>query len=295
MRGWLQVASLLPLLLVTTATAEPRPRWSALDDAAKAEYVARIHEPRSIPERLSLATEPFLGTPYAISPLGEGEGVDPDPRLRWDQADCLTFIETAMALAAAPSFDALVPLLDDVRYAEVPPSFLNRNHFVEAQWLPNNLLKGWIRDVSAEVAPGRTRVVEKEYSPERWTSRKKLGDMPLRLEEIPRGRFKLSMVPLDVARERMSAIPSGTLLFVVRKDFYTQPTRVTHVGIVLEKKGRLVLRHASKAPYHRVVDEPLADFFARNARYDKWPVEGVALYEIRVPEQRVERISSGGR
>lgn len=269
--------SVVGLLLTATVAATPVVEriQAAFEEVNTASTVARIEE----------LTRPLIGKPYQLSPLGEGEGVDADPRLRWDAFDCLTFIETAMALVAAPSFDAVERVLDDVRYADAP-SFINRNHFVEAQWLPSNVRKGYVRDISAEVAGEAVTPATKSFGPERWKARKKLASMSLKDDEIPVGTFEVPMVPLDVARARMSQIPAGTLLFVVREDYYTQPTRITHVGIVLGEGRRKVLRHAAGKPYQRVVDEPLENFLLRNARYTKWPVKGVALYRIEIPEAR---------
>lgn len=280
----------LAVSLLAADSASPADRFDRWDDEKRAAHVRRSHELESFDARLELLTRPLLGTPYGLSPLGEGEGIDADPRLRWDLFDCLTFVETAIALAASPRPEALERVLDDVRYAALPATFVNRNHFVEAQWLPNNLLKGYVRDVTSQVGGDRVRQATKQFSPARWAARKQLGDMPLQSDEVPRGEFSLPLVPLEVARERVRQIPSGTLLFVVRKDFYTQPTRVTHVGLVLGEGDRKVLRHASGKPFLRVVDEPLVSFLARNARYKGWPVEGVSLYAIEHPASRIAQL-----
>lgn len=292
MRRFGQVMGLaaLAVTLSGAASAPSADRFDRWDDERRAAHVRQSHELEALDARLELLTRPLLGTPYGLSPLGEGEGVDADPRLRWDVFDCLTFVETAIALAASPRPEALVRVLDDVRYAALPATFLNRNHFVEAQWVPNNLLKGYLRDVTAQVGGDRVQRATKAFSPERWAARKQLGDMPLQSDDVPRGEFYLPLVPLQVARERVREIPSGTLLFVVRKDFYTQPTRVTHVGLVLGEGDRKVLRHASGKPFLRVVDEPLESFLARNARYTRWPVEGVSLYAIDHPASRLAQL-----
>src|SRR5690606_26803622 len=121
-----------------------RPRSERYAELSASARDAWLQEGRSIDAmatRLEHLTRPFLGTPYRVSPLGEGHGADADPRLRWDGVDCLTFVETAMAMARAESSDGLLPLLDDVRYAALPPTYQNRHHFAEAQWIPNNLRK----------------------------------------------------------------------------------------------------------------------------------------------------------
>ena len=102
--------------------AAPPPRWVDLDDPGRTEAMAEL---RSLPlsGRLLRASERFLGTPYGTSPLGEGEGVDPDPRLRWDRVDCVTLVEETMAVALARSAASLLDVLDHIRYrGEILPT-----------------------------------------------------------------------------------------------------------------------------------------------------------------------------
>jgi hypothetical protein len=266
-------------------------RWARLDDGARLAAWQETLARSSLAARLEAITARFVGTTYGESPLGEGDGVDPDPRLRWDVVDCLTFVETALAMASAPGPDRLVEVLDDIRYAALPPAFGNRNHFVEAQWLPNNLLKGYLREITRDLGGAAVVEAPKEFSPERWKARRKLGAMPLSSSEVPRGRFSVPMIPFEALRANQAKVPAGTLLFVVRRDLYTQPTRVTHVGFVFDGPKGKVLRHASKTPFGRVVDEPLAAFLERNSRYERWSVEGFAAYEPVVPKLRVARLA----
>ena len=41
--------------------------------------------------------------------------------------------------------------------------------------------------------------------------------------------------------------------------------------------------HASRNPFMRVVDEDVESFFTRNARYEKWRVDGVSFYDVLSP------------
>lgn len=271
------------MVAALTARAEQRP--SGADPAV---LLASAGSAADVPSRLERATAPLLGLPYGDSPLGEGEGSDPDPRVRWDVFDCLTFVETAMALAASQGPADVLPILDDIRYMALPPRFAHRNHFVESQWLHHNRLKGWVRDVTRSVGGPQTKVVSKEFTPERWAARR-VRALPLEAEEVPRGVWRLDMIGLQAARELAGRMPPGALLFVVRRDFYTEPTRITHVGLIVEKRGRRYLRHASRT-HGRVVDEPLVMFLDRNAGYTRWPVEGVSLWQVQLPEARVETL-----
>ena len=73
----------------------------------------------------------FLGTKYILSPLGEGIAPDTDPLFRTDAFDCTTFVETVLS-------GGDVNKLNKIRYKDGVVDFLNRNHFIESDWLINN-------------------------------------------------------------------------------------------------------------------------------------------------------------
>jgi len=143
----LLAALLLCLALPAHATAAQE-RPISLAKATSAEIERETARLATLPagwERVRAASEGFLGAPYRHSPLGEGAGVDPDPRLRWDAVDCITLIETAMAVGEARSLAEVRPILDDIRYADgTSPSFENRLHLMEAQWIPDLIRKGYL-------------------------------------------------------------------------------------------------------------------------------------------------------
>ncbi len=249
------------------------------------------------PERAVWASERLLGARYLLSPLGEGEGPDPDPRFRLDAFDCVTFVETAIALGNAASAAEAARLLDDVRY-DGPPDFAHRDHYVEAQWLPANLRKGWLAEATRAVAGPLAERAEKRLTPAGWKAAEKAGrvlpDLPP--ERRPVGTYAFDLVPLARVPEIATRIPPGTVLLVVREDRPWRPYRVTHMGVVVAgPKGKRFLRHASDAPGSlRVRDERLDRFLARNARYGGWPVSGVSLYSIRDNAARARALLSGG-
>jgi hypothetical protein len=233
----------------------------------------------------------LLGAPYRISPLGEGAGVDPDPRFRLDAFDCVTLVETAIALGSSRSVAEARVLLDDLRY-DGPPDFQHRNHYLEAQWLVANARKGWIEDATPGIGGEWAMVGEKRLTPGTWRAAERAGRTiaGLEPERRPVGRFRLPLVPVDHVAAIAPRIPEGTLLLVVREDHPWRPYRVTHLGIVVVgPKGERLLRHASDVPgVMRVRDEPLLRFLARNARYQGWPVVGVSLWAIRDGAARAE-------
>src|ERR671930_2523060 len=92
------------------------------------------------------------------------------------------------------------------------------------------------------------------------------------------------MLPVGATVSLSRQFAPGAILLVVREEHPWKVTRITHLGFVVQKSGRALLRHAARSRYRRVVDEDLAAFLSRNATYAGWRVSGIALYEPRVPE-----------
>lgn len=267
------------MTLVVLAVLAVSP-WQSLDAGTRA---AQLDALKALPleARVVAASEGFLGTRYALSPLGEGGGHDPDPRLRYDAADCLTMVESSMALALAPDEAQVLEVLDRIRY-EGAPSYEGRLHVMEAQWLPVNCARGLLEDVTRLYGKDATRRVSKRITGKTWAEP---ASRALALPESaqPRGEFFLDVVPSALAPRVLAVAPEGLVVVVVRADRPRLVSRVTHVGVLVHKPGGPFLRHASRS-FKRVVDEPVEKYLQRNLEFGAWTVEGVALYRVRAPE-----------
>ena len=233
---------------------------------------------RPLSDRLESVSAKFLGTAYVASPLGEGKGKDPDPLVRYDAVDCLTFVEEAIALSLATSPEGVVPLLTRIRYESESPDYETRNHVMEAQWLPSNLKKGFLKDITRMVGGEQTVRVKKSLDDVAWSSSSG-ASLGLSKEGQRHGDFEWDLIPATAAQERLKAAASGTLVVVVRADRPKMVTRISHVGFLIHKTSGLFLRHASRS-FGKVVDEPLANYLGRNLAYAKWTVEGVSLFAV---------------
>ena len=277
MRGALTLA--LAALLGARSTQRAPSEWMSLRPAGRDLAIEAVL-PLPLPLRIEQMSGNFLGTPYVFSPLGEGSGKDPDPIIRFDAVDCLTFVETSIALSVAASPADVAPMLTEIRYAQTP-TYEDRNHLMEAEWLPHNLAKGFLVDVTRQVAGTDAVEVEKVLTKQTWKSKSSVAlDLP-----SPRhleGRFPLWIVPLAKALAHARAAPTGTVAVVVREDRPYLVTRVSHLGFLVQKQGRPYLRHASNT-FGRVVDEDLESFLKRNARYERWKVAGLSLYQVKAP------------
>ena len=267
---------LLPLLLQLAPAS-----WEALDEAGRAQALAEL-QPLPLQERLLAASERFLGTPYGYSPLGEGEGVDPDPRLRFDSVDCVTFVEEPMALALARRPEEVLPLLDRIRYRDGIPGYAGRNHLMEAGWLPANTAAGFARDVTLALGGKDAVVAQKVLGQKAWEGEVARG-LALPVSAHVTGTFAFGLLPLASVPSHARAFPDGTVLLVVREDGPDRVTRVSHLGLVVQKGTLTYLRHATSVAPRAVVDEELQHFLARQER-GRWKVSGVSLWEVKDPQ-----------
>jgi hypothetical protein len=248
--------------------------------------------------RAVASTRPLLGAPYVASPLGEGEGAgaDADPRFRLDAFDCMTFVETAVALGSAATLAEAARALDDVRYAGAP-SLAGRNHEVLSQWIPSNVARGWIADVGAAVGGARARREAKAFSKASWAAVRAAGRaIPgLPRSRLPTGVFELDVVAAEDVPAVADRLPEGAIAFVVRVDAPERATRITHAGLVVRgPRGEVRVRHATSSKgIARVIEEPIARFVRREERaYPRWPVAGLAFFEIRANAARVRSLGA---
>src|SRR5438445_1245590 len=253
--------------------------------------IAEAHLVPAIGERVERLSALFVGVPYGDYPLGEGSGVEPQPRWRVDQVDCQTFVETVLAMANARSLERAKQVLDDIRYAGDPPkvSFATRNHFTEAQWLPSNSAKGYLREETRTIDPRAERAT---LSLRRKQWEKVPGLKRLATAKVPQGDFPIDYLTLDQAKKRAASIEPGSILLVVRRSDPKRVVRVSHMGFVVRKEGRLYVRHASIGEEHQVIDLEIGAFLDRQREYKKWPVQGVALLLPLDAQARVTRLMS---
>ena len=275
----------------------PRQTAAIVDEIARAQG--------DFTSRLVQASERFLGTPYRLDPLGEGPGAqDADPLLRFDAVDCMTLVETVIALAERGAPEALESRLTAIRYAsETPdaaPAFESRHHFFTAQWVPAMRQRGQLRDITAEIAtqanaPELAVRHVKDISRESWRKRTSGRRFDLPLSRVPLGRHELAFIPIDRVNDIAARLKSGTLFALVREDRPLSPFLVTHIGFVIQRDGKTWLRHAARDIYGQVVDEELWHYTRRAARYRKWRVLGMQFFALQEGTTAPQALWDNGR
>lgn len=204
----------------------------------------------------------YMGAKYMRDPLGEEKAPDNDPLIRADAFDCTTFVETVMA-------GGDVSNLNQIRYKDGKIDFMNRNHFIESDWLANN--KNRVENVSSQF--GKT--VTRHLTIDKAAWMKKVHGIDADIAPV---KTSIEYVPYknlgDIDNERVMIV-----LFISANskslDTIGTELAVTHMGLLLP--GGIVLRHASSAAGH-VVD---ADFKKYSDRRRQMGEQGVTFIEIK--------------
>ena len=206
--------------------------------------------------------EQYVGVKYLNNPLGEEKLPDIDPLIRDDAFDCTTFVETSLA-------DGDVEKLNAIRYKNGDVDFVNRNHFVESDWLNNN--KNFVENVS--YLYGKTAVRSVVIDKKSWLKKKYNID-----SNYKKTRINLKYIPY----ENLSKINIQKPIIVLfihdgygfREKIGTD-LAVVHMGFLLPTG---VLRHASREQ-GRVVDTDFEQYVARHSK-NKHNI-GIALVKIK--------------
>jgi hypothetical protein len=273
--------------------------WVALPALGATEFqVRRVYEEtRNSPpaERIERLSAVFLGDPYQLGPLGEGaQGkYDRDPLWRFDTFDCTTYVETVLALAAAPRWMDFFSEMDRIRYRGGTVSYTTRNHFTDADWIPNNIHAGYLLDASEAVAGGHAALAEANVDKNGWYQR--MGPDAIQVPDltdpekqalleqlhqegvgIAVERVKLPYVALDQLYEAdgtvknpeiWARIPSVAVLNIVRPGWNPgggTEMNVSLQGWALRRDGVLYFRHASgPGEPRKVVDVPLQEYLKK--------------------------------
>ena len=246
-------------------------------------------------QRVSITSKHFLGRPYVLSALGEGaEGLfDQRPLYRFDAFDCVTFINTVLALAKAYDLQSFKDYLQKFTYIDGKVSYLTRNHFISSDWNINNAQQGFVRDITAEVAgEGNVRKAMTIIDKPAWFQHHRLSniylssslshdkqqmllqDLQALSKQVIAKKIETPYLPITAMfdedqkpkKEIFNRFPDVCLIEIVRPDWEMKAKvgtnmNISHVGFVVRDlgTGNLILRHASQVQ-KCVVDVSLQEY-----------------------------------
>jgi Protein of unknown function (DUF1460) len=206
------------------------------------QLLLKMKSHRSAGRRIDVLSSHFLGHSYKENPLIGSADIPEVFTASLDGFDCVTYIETILALSRASNPDDFVERLRKLRYEQGRIAWDRRNHYMTA-WIRNNARVGTIRPVSipSVSALSRERV---------------LNVVP----GLAARRARVKYAPKSAVPRLEPYLQTGDLIFFVstRKNL-----DVFHAGIIVRDAKRLLLRHASRSR-GSVVEQELIEFLKAN-------------------------------
>ncbi|MFZ4795001.1 MAG: N-acetylmuramoyl-L-alanine amidase-like domain-containing protein [Blastocatellia bacterium] len=205
------------------------------------QLIAEISGIEPVSQRVEQVSERLLGRRYLTHPLIGSDTIPERLVTRVDGFDCVTFVETVLAIAYSGKPDDFTSQLRAIRYHDSRVEWASRLHYATA-WSSNNVARGLLDDLTT--------------GPDALT-REKL------LDRLPGLDPRLSVYRYYPKRSFSAIAPnllSGDIILFVSG---TPGLDVNHMGIIIRRNGMLLLRSASRR-HRAVVDEPLEDYVRRN-------------------------------
>ncbi len=184
----------------------------------------------------------FLGRPYKENPL---KGSPNSPEVLTASLtgfDCVTYVETVLALARARRLRDFTEELQKIRYKHGQVQWSRRNHYM-TDWIRNNLQNRVVEPVPLPAVPIVVRV-------------RLLNTVP---GLAPR-QTRVKCIPKTAISRAEPYLQSGDLIFFAST---RRNLDVFHVGILVRGPDSINLRHASRSQ-GRVVEQRLRDFLKAN-------------------------------
>lgn len=196
----------------------------------------------SIDSRMDFFSRQFLGRAYKQSPLiGSSETAEVLTACL-DGFDCVTYIETVLALARATKVDEFIEWLRKIRYEDGRIHWGRRNHYM-IQWIRNNVHGDTIEPTKM---PG-VAIVSKE---------RVLNVVP----GLKPQRVRIKCLPKAALPRIESHFHTGDLMFFVSTRKHLD---VFHAGIIVCNGTHALIRHASRSE-GVVVEQKLSEFLKAN-------------------------------
>lgn len=240
---------ILPLFLTSCSTLGKKPfdlgHWNQAKIELLQDKASAISDPG---EKVSFISKPFLKTPYrAATLIGSSETAEVFV-LRLDGVDCFTFLDYVEALRRSTNFTGFKAMLRQIRYTNGEVTFLQRHHFFSA-WGNAPLVP--LRDVTSQVGGSKTRWVVKELNQK--------GDGTLYLPGYPSKKQVIAFIPAEtIDISILDKLDGGDYIGIYSP---LPGLDVSHTGIIIRKKGKVFLRHASSKRWRRQVrDEELLPY-----------------------------------
>ena len=214
--------------------------------------------------------------------FGNRPSVSDTAALTPKKLNCTTYVETVGALARSADFGDFYDSLIAIRYNNGRTTYADRNHFPEADWIPNNERAGILKDITHEVASGAglmARIEEKVIDKSAWvTKQAKPGGVSRTVASeaseawAAPTKVQVPYIPLEQVDKVLPQIPNGAIVNLVRANNSGHDVLIGHQGFFVREKGRPMFRHANTQG--KVQTVPLRFYFGLQQK-KHWPLIGI--------------------
>lgn len=183
----------------------------------------------------------LLGKPYVTNPLIGAADAPEVFTVSMEGFDCVTFVETVLALALSREPAEFPEFMQRIRYERSIVDWKHRNHYMTG-WIQSNVRAGIVEDLTDQMGPVHRR---------RCLSA---------LQGLPEKTVDVRCVPKVRFVRHLGEARDGDLIFFASTK---RNLDVYHCGVLMLDDDTMMLRHASRKR-GAVVEEPLEGFLRRN-------------------------------
>lgn len=274
-------------------------------------------EGSDIAARIDFFSGLFLGRPYLLNALGEGNAgfFDQAPLYRTDAFDCETYVDTVLALALANDSETFKRYIRQVRYRNGHVSFIDRNHFTCLDWNKNNQTQGFVHDITASikskngknVAVFAQALIDKpswyqhfsiqkiRITPDDMNEKaKRLSLLKKKGRQLPKSISTIPYIPLSSLFDKhghtnmalFNQIPNASIIEIIRPNWDLSKEigthlNVSHLGFAIWKNGKLLFRETSSKD-GRALDIALVDYLRETLQSPT--IEGINIQMVLDPK-----------
>jgi hypothetical protein len=212
-----------------------------LEMAEATELIKRASGINDPSARIDLFSSAFIGQPYSDCLLGGGPALDEVFSATLHAFDCVTYIETVLALSLSNSLDRFAYELKHMRYDGGQVDWLHRNHYM-VDWARKNKERGRIAYISdAQLLSKKRRTLNV-------------------VEGIAAREVTFDYFPKRTFRRASGLVRTGDIILFVstRKNL-----DVFHTGFLVVAEGEPLLRHATRSA-GSVIEQKATDFLKQH-------------------------------
>ncbi len=224
--------------------------------------------------------------------LVKGRKIEDSAPLVPAKYNCTTYVETVASLARSGNSDEFLNNILMIRYRDAKPGFAQRNHFAEADWIPNNIRAKILTDITGRVAASAgmsARLEAKQINRAGWLNAQ-IHDRVLdrHLASLTNESWsrpvdvQIPYIELSKIKKVLAQIPNGTILNLVHKNDLNHPVLITHQGFVIREGNKVFLRHATLSGTIHTMEltHYLRGLLSHQKAQKNWPLIGVNLNQI---------------